>query len=261
MGSFSAKNRALALAPLHRRLRLRVAGRGPGARWEKPSGIHRLPRRPLLRARREVQQAILPLDAAPGPRGCRARRGGLIGDLVFVLRPSGRSRRGREAPGKGATVWKTGRGAFPTRRSPTGDVIYFNRLSSTLFALDPAGIHYDRREEAVRTTVQDVHDLAGARHFRRDHRREGAPRISARSGASEFVFFRNPRKDALDPDTGERLTDVIVFWVEALHQKRRDGPRPPTPRRTSPPTISTATPPSSCVRRGSVTSSATSSRR
>lgn len=32
------------------------------------------------------------------------------------------------------------------------------------------------------------------------------------SGRS-FVFFRTPRPDAVDPETGERLTDVIVFWV------------------------------------------------
>ena len=28
-----------------------------------------------------------------------------------------------------------------------------------------------------------------------------------------FVFFRNPRPDAFDPETGERYDDVIVFWV------------------------------------------------
>ncbi len=28
-----------------------------------------------------------------------------------------------------------------------------------------------------------------------------------------FVFFRNPRPDAADPETGERYDDVIVFWV------------------------------------------------
>ena len=28
-----------------------------------------------------------------------------------------------------------------------------------------------------------------------------------------FIFFRNPRPDALDESTGERLTDVIAFWV------------------------------------------------
>lgn len=28
-----------------------------------------------------------------------------------------------------------------------------------------------------------------------------------------FVFFRTPRPDAFDPETGERYADVIVFWV------------------------------------------------
>lgn len=28
-----------------------------------------------------------------------------------------------------------------------------------------------------------------------------------------FVFFRTPRPDAVDPGTGERYADVIVFWV------------------------------------------------
>ncbi len=32
-------------------------------------------------------------------------------------------------------------------------------------------------------------------------------------GGKSFVFFRNPRPDAVDPDTGERYDDVIVFWV------------------------------------------------
>ena len=32
-------------------------------------------------------------------------------------------------------------------------------------------------------------------------------------GGKSFVFFRNPRPDAADPDTGERYDDVIVFWV------------------------------------------------
>ncbi len=34
-----------------------------------------------------------------------------------------------------------------------------------------------------------------------------------------FVFFRTPRPDAVDPDTGERYTDVIVFWVESDEDK------------------------------------------
>ena len=32
-------------------------------------------------------------------------------------------------------------------------------------------------------------------------------------GGKSFVFFRNPRPDAFDPETGERYDDVIVFWV------------------------------------------------
>lgn len=34
-----------------------------------------------------------------------------------------------------------------------------------------------------------------------------------------FVFFRNPRPHALHPETGERLTDVIVFWVDSEEAK------------------------------------------
>jgi hypothetical protein len=32
-------------------------------------------------------------------------------------------------------------------------------------------------------------------------------------GGKSFVFFRNPRPDAFDPDTGQRYDDVVVFWV------------------------------------------------
>lgn len=32
-------------------------------------------------------------------------------------------------------------------------------------------------------------------------------------GGKSFVFFRTPRPDAFDPDTGERYDDVIVIWV------------------------------------------------
>jgi hypothetical protein len=34
-----------------------------------------------------------------------------------------------------------------------------------------------------------------------------------------FVFFRNPRPDAFDPETGERYADVVVFWVESEADK------------------------------------------
>jgi hypothetical protein len=34
------------------------------------------------------------------------------------------------------------------------------------------------------------------------------------------VFFRNPRPDAVDPETGERYEDVIVFWVPSEADKQ-----------------------------------------
>ena len=39
-------------------------------------------------------------------------------------------------------------------------------------------------------------------------------------GRKSFIFFRNPRPDAVDPDTGERYADVIVFWVESEAEKQ-----------------------------------------
>jgi hypothetical protein len=38
-------------------------------------------------------------------------------------------------------------------------------------------------------------------------------------GGKSFIFFRNPRPDAVDPDTGERYQDVIVFWVGSESDK------------------------------------------
>jgi hypothetical protein len=38
-------------------------------------------------------------------------------------------------------------------------------------------------------------------------------------GGKSFVFFRNARPDAFDPDTGERYDDVIVIWVESEDEK------------------------------------------
>ncbi len=38
-------------------------------------------------------------------------------------------------------------------------------------------------------------------------------------GGKSFVFFRNPRPDAFDSETGERYDDVIVFWVPSEGDK------------------------------------------
>jgi hypothetical protein len=39
-------------------------------------------------------------------------------------------------------------------------------------------------------------------------------------GGKSFVFFRTPRPDATDPVTGERYSDVIVFWVPSESEKQ-----------------------------------------
>lgn len=39
-------------------------------------------------------------------------------------------------------------------------------------------------------------------------------------GGKSFVFFRTPRSDAVDPDTGERYLDVIVIWVASEGEKQ-----------------------------------------
>ena len=49
-----------------------------------------------------------------------------------------------------------------------------------------------------------------------------------------FVFFRNPRPDAFDPETGERYDDVIVFWVASDADKQALVEDPTTPFFTTP---------------------------
>jgi hypothetical protein len=39
-------------------------------------------------------------------------------------------------------------------------------------------------------------------------------------GSKSFVFFRTPRPDAVDPETGERYDDVIVLWVASEDDKQ-----------------------------------------
>ena len=66
-------------------------------------------------------------------------------------------------------------------------------------------------------TVDDIHEIAialpGARLY--PDSRTTVYQVGGRS----FIFFRNPRPDAVDPDTGERYTDVIVFWVDSELEK------------------------------------------
>jgi hypothetical protein len=67
--------------------------------------------------------------------------------------------------------------------------------------------------------IGDVHELALA-----------MPHVSVEYGAGDnpvyqvggksFIFFRNPRPDAVDPETRERYRDVIVFWVASEADKQ-----------------------------------------
>jgi hypothetical protein len=66
--------------------------------------------------------------------------------------------------------------------------------------------------------VEDVHELAlGLPHVTVVHGSHGNPVYQV--GGKSFIFFRTPRPDAVDPRTGERLPDVIVFWVESEADK------------------------------------------
>lgn len=69
-----------------------------------------------------------------------------------------------------------------------------------------------------RARVEDVHEIAGGMpHVSVAHGGSGNPVYQV--GSKSFVFFRTPRPDATDPDTGERYPDVIVFWVESESDK------------------------------------------
>ena len=60
--------------------------------------------------------------------------------------------------------------------------------------------------------IEDVHELAlGMPHVTLYEGTADNPIYQV--GGKSFIFFRNPRPDAIDPKTGERYRDVIVFWV------------------------------------------------
>lgn len=67
--------------------------------------------------------------------------------------------------------------------------------------------------------VDDVHELAlGMPHVTVEYGSGDNPVYQV--GGKSFIFFRNPRPDAVDPDTGQRYPDVIVFWVESEADKQ-----------------------------------------
>ncbi|WNV76524.1 MmcQ/YjbR family DNA-binding protein [Geodermatophilus sp. DSM 44513] len=67
--------------------------------------------------------------------------------------------------------------------------------------------------------AEDVHGFAlGLPHVTVVHGARG--NVVYQVGGKSFVFFRTPRPDAVDAATGERLPDVIVFWVESEADKQ-----------------------------------------
>lgn len=69
-------------------------------------------------------------------------------------------------------------------------------------------------------------------HVTVEHGRNGNPIYAV--GGKSFVFFRTPRPDAVDPDTGERYDDVIVIWVPSEDDKQALVQDPASPFFTTP---------------------------
>jgi hypothetical protein len=80
--------------------------------------------------------------------------------------------------------------------------------------------------------VEDLHTTALALPHVTVETSRGGPVYQV--GAKSFVFFRGPRPDAYDADTGERYTDVVVLWVEDLGAKEALVADPETPYFTTP---------------------------
>lgn len=66
--------------------------------------------------------------------------------------------------------------------------------------------------------MADVHEVAaGMPHVKIEL--GGGENPVYQVGGKSFVFFRTPRSDAFDPETGERYDDVIVLWVPSEDDK------------------------------------------
>jgi hypothetical protein len=82
--------------------------------------------------------------------------------------------------------------------------------------------------------TEDVHEAAAAMpHVTVETGTRAGNRIY-QVGSKSFVFFRTPRPDAFDPETGERYDDVIVLWVADEGEKLALVQDPATPYFTTP---------------------------
>ena len=74
-------------------------------------------------------------------------------------------------------------------------------------------------DDSTPARVEDVHELAAAMPFVKVVA-GGSGNPVYQVGRKSFVFFRNPRPDAVNPETGERYDDVIVLWVSSQEEKQ-----------------------------------------
>src|SRR3981081_3522387 len=92
-----------------------------------------------------------------------------------------------------------------------------------------------------RARVEDVHELAlGMPHVTVERGSRGNPVYQV--GGKSFVFFRNPRPDAVDPETGQPSQAVICFWVPSDSEKQalsqdQGSPFFTTPHFNGPPSV------------------------
>jgi hypothetical protein len=80
--------------------------------------------------------------------------------------------------------------------------------------------------------IADVHEIAQAMPHVTIWGDQSRPVYQV--GGKSFIFFRTPRPDAVDPETGERYGDVIVFWVADEGEKTALVEDPDTPYFTTP---------------------------
>src|SRR6478609_8603284 len=88
--------------------------------------------------------------------------------------------------------------------------------SAVYSAEDPDAMVAELRAKAA--AVDDIHATARAMPHVSVERPEKNPVYQV--GSKSFVFFRTPRPDAYDPETGERYDDVVVIWVASEGDKQ-----------------------------------------
>ena len=117
----------------------------------------------------------------------------------------------------GTAVYVPGGAEHGIRNTGAGPLRFFYAFAVGSF--DEIEYRFSADDRSRLARVEDVHDLA----LRMPHvtvERGTADNPVYQVGGKSFVFFRNPRPDAVDPETGERYRDVIVLWVPSEADKQ-----------------------------------------